>query len=81
MGVLIVPALSAAALFAVLFWNRRHRTSLLAAVLWALYGLYEYAMKMRILCSGDCNIRVDLLVIWPLLLIITAKAIFSALRR
>jgi len=29
-----------------------------------LYGIYEYQAE-RILCSGECNIRIDLLVIYP----------------
>ena len=33
------------------------------ALAWLLYGIYEYAMHERILCSGECNIRVDLLAI------------------
>lgn len=42
-----------------------------AALLWLLYIPYEYAMKFRILCSGECNIRVDLLLIYPVLLFVT----------
>jgi len=30
---------------------------------WPAYLPYEYAMKLRILCSGECNIRVDLLLV------------------
>ena len=38
------------------------------AALWFLYFVYEYSMKYRILCSGECNIRIDLLIVYPLLL-------------
>jgi len=38
------------------------------AVLWAAYAVYEYLMYIRVLCSGECNIRVDLLLIYPALL-------------
>ena len=31
-------------------------------------------MYARILCSGECNIRVDLLLIYPILLIVTLAA-------
>jgi len=34
---------------------------------WVSYGIYEYAMKERLLCSGECDIRIDLLVIYPVL--------------
>ena len=39
------------------------------AALWFLYCLYEYTMKYRILCSGECNIRIDLMVVYPFLLV------------
>lgn len=29
-------------------------------------------MKFRILCSGECNIRIDLLLLYPALIIISA---------
>jgi hypothetical protein len=34
-------------------------------------------MQIRVLCSGECNIRVDLLLIYPILLVYT---IASAIR-
>ena len=40
---------------------------LTTAVLWFSYGIYESLMYLRIICSGECNIRVDLLLIYPLL--------------
>jgi len=40
---------------------------LVLGLAWLLYGIYEYAMQKRILCSGECNIRIDLLVIYPVL--------------
>jgi hypothetical protein len=49
-----------------------------AAVLWLLYGVYESMMYARILCSGECNIRVDLLLIYPILFIVTIAACVSA---
>jgi hypothetical protein len=53
---------------------------LLAAILWAVYTLYEYLMHARVLCSGECNIRVDLLAIYPLLLVLSIIAIVSIIR-
>jgi hypothetical protein len=38
-------------------------------------------MKRRWLCSGECNIRVDLLVIYPALLLGLVVAGISLLRR
>jgi hypothetical protein len=40
---------------------------LFSGFLWILYDIYEYVMYTRILCSGECDIRVDLLLIYPLL--------------
>lgn len=34
---------------------------------WLSYAGYEFLMYQRILCSGDCNIRIDLLLIYPAL--------------
>ena len=44
------------------------RGFLVLAVLWAAYAAYEYLMYIRVLCSGECNIRVDFLLIYPALL-------------
>ena len=46
-----------------------------AAGLWLLYGIYESLVYARILCSGECNIRVDLLLIYPILLFVTGTAV------
>ena len=51
------------------------------AALWALYAVYEYLMYTRVLCSGECNIRVDLLLIYPVLLLLTISGIVSSIRR
>ena len=58
-------------------WFRLSRNGALglAASLWVLYVPYEYLMYRRVLCSGECNIRVDLLVIYPVLLLVTLAAI------
>lgn len=71
MGVLIASpllALAPAALFLVLFAASRGRLVLVTGLLWLAYMPYEYGMKFRILCSGECNIRVDLLLLYPLLI-------------
>ena len=43
--------------------------------LWIGYGIYEYLMQIRVLCSGECNIRVDLLLIYPVLLALTLASL------
>lgn len=50
-------------------WRRSGKAGFLAlALLWAIYAGYETLMYKRVLCSGECNIRVDLLLIYPALL-------------
>lgn len=68
-----------AAFLALFVWSHS-RVALVAALLWALYVPYELAMKHRILCSGECNIRVDLLVIYPVLILMGVLAIVMAVR-
>lgn len=50
-----------------------------AVVLWIGYAAYETWVQAT--CTGECNIRVDLLLIWPLLLAVTVLAIVSAVVR
>jgi hypothetical protein len=52
----------------------------LAGLLWLFYALYEVGMKQRWLCTGECTIRVDLLLIYPVLVIGLAAALVSLLR-
>jgi hypothetical protein len=58
----------------------RHRTPVGVGCVWLLYALYETAMQQRWLCTGECNIRIDLLVIYPVLLIAMVAAGVSLLR-
>ena len=74
-------ALLPSALFAVGYRRTRLRAVLVAAAAWLTYFLYEEGMRRRILCSGECNIRVDLLLIYPILLVISAAAIARWRRR
>ncbi len=53
---------------------------LVAALAWLAYFPYEQAMKMRVLCSGECNIRVDLLLFYPLLAVLSVLALVAFLR-
>lgn len=69
-----------AAAFLVGWRTRRVPLMILAAICWAAYGVYEYAMKLRWLCTGECNIRVDLLLFYPILLIVSAFAIWRFYR-
>lgn len=74
-------ALAPAALFLVLHRRTRRRGVLIVALAWLSYGLYEQGMKSRLLCSGECNIRVDLLLIYPVLAVASLAALLGAARR
>lgn len=60
---------------------RRSATARTAGVFWGLYGVYEYLMYARILCTGECNIRIDLLLLHPALVIVTVLAVLLSVRR
>lgn len=74
-------ALLPAALFLVLHRYWSHRITAVTALLWMGYALYEYGMRRRWLCSGECNIRVDLLLLYPMLIVLSvmsARATYRA---
>ncbi len=60
--------------------NRRSRLATTMGIIWIVYALYELGMRNRILCSGDCNIRIDLLVIYPILVLCSLVAVVAVLR-
>ena len=74
-------ALVPSALFALGSYLKKGPFTGLASALWALYAGYEALMKFRVLCSGECNIRVDLLVLYPSLLLVSLAAIIEFLVR
>ena len=49
-------------------------------VTWLAYLPYEYGMKLRLLCSGDCDIRLDLMVVYPVLLIVSVVGVAVSAR-
>jgi hypothetical protein len=59
----------------------RHRLVTVAATAWLLYAIYEWLMLHRVLCSGECNIRIDLLVLHPALIGVTITALVAGLAR
>jgi len=73
--VMPATALIPAGVFSWLYIKSRSWPCLVATLLWLVYTLYEFGMYLRILCSGECNIRVDLLLIYPLLLLMSLMAL------
>jgi len=67
-------------LYIFLFLHSRQWIQGIAASCWLLYAAYESAMQYGGLCSGECNIRVDLLVIYPILLSISLVGVFMYVR-
>jgi hypothetical protein len=83
MGIFIeYPILAAAIAIALLGlgWRIRRRVAMGVGVVWLLYAFYEFGMKQRWLCTGECNIRIDLLLIYPMLLLGLFAAGVSLLR-
>jgi len=75
-----VLALIPAALSLLMFWRARLTIALVTGLAWLIYAPYEYAMLRRWLCTGECNIRVDLLLIYPALLALTIATIVQSVR-
>jgi hypothetical protein len=69
----IVPA----GIFLALYAASRKFLVLAAASAWLAYFAYEQAMRLRILCSGECNIRIDLIVLYPALLAISLAGLVA----
>ena len=60
------------------FGAGRHPKPLLwAFAAWALYAAWEWLVKVR---TPEANIRIDLLLIWPVLAIVSLVALVRALR-
>lgn len=73
--IILVAALGCGA-----FWiYRKGWIALVTGGGWLAYGLYELWVQKT--CTGECNIRVDLLLIYPLLLVLTLLTLFAAIRQ
>ena len=55
-------------------WRQPRLAVIVATILWLLYAVWEYLIVIEVLCDAKCNIRIDLLLIWPALLIATLFA-------
>jgi hypothetical protein len=76
------PALAAlaGALFLAGYLVSRRPSNAMAAAAWTGYSAYEMAMRLRWLCTGECNIRVDLLLIYPVLFALSLVALVAFAR-
>lgn len=57
--------------------RRRFRSLLIASIAWGVYAAWEWLVQAK---SPEANIRVDLLVIWPILAILSAWALYRVFR-
>jgi hypothetical protein len=57
--------------------GRHPRPLLWAAAAWAVYAAWEWLVKVR---TPEANIRVDLLVLWPVVLVVSIVALVKAAR-
>jgi hypothetical protein len=57
--------------------RRRSRPLLTASCAWGLYAAWEWLVLTM---TPEANIRVDLLIIWPILAIVSAWALYRAAR-
>jgi hypothetical protein len=64
--------------FGVAWFHNRGASPAIAAVAWLAYPPYEYWIQSR--CTGECNIRVDLVLIAPFLLVVSVLAAISLVR-
>ena len=79
---MLFPTIAAVAVALVLgsIWAcTRSRWALLLSATWLSYAGYEFLMFTRVLCTGECNIRVDLLLIYPVLALVTLLGLGCAL--
>jgi hypothetical protein len=71
MNVFAIAAGMMAVILLVAGWQRPRLAVFVAAILWLLYAVYERLVATGVLCDADCNIRVDLVLFFPILLIAT----------
>ncbi len=55
-------------------WQRPRRAVIVSGILWLLYAVWERQVATGVLCDADCNIRADLVFIFPILALATLSA-------
>lgn len=66
-----------AVVFLLSFLLVRQRSMLIAFIAWTVYALWEFIVNVK---TPEADIRVDLLLIWPVLFIISFWAVLRWLR-
>lgn len=70
-------AAAAACYFAVAAIRQPRAGVIVAAIVWLAYAAYEVLIANGTLCDANCNIRVDLILLWPLVWIATLFGIYA----
>jgi hypothetical protein len=73
----VFVAAAAALYFVVAAFQKPRPGVIIAAIVWLLYAGYEFLIANGTLCDAKCNIRVDLLLIWPFVAIASLFGIYS----
>lgn len=73
----VFVAAAVALYFAVAAWRGPRPGVIVAAIVWLLYAVYEYFVANGTLCDANCNIRVDLILLWPLVWIASLFGIYA----
>ena len=80
MNLFVIVAGIMAMILLVLGWERPRVAVIVTAILWLLYAVYERLVATGVLCDANCNIRVDLVLFFPMLGIATFFAYRSYMR-
>lgn len=73
----VIVAVAAACYFLVKASERPRPGVIVAAIVWLLCAGYEFLIANGTLCDANCNIRVDAIVLWPLVWIATLFGIYA----
>jgi hypothetical protein len=74
-------ALIPAIIFGFIYFKSKQSTLIWPISLWILYSIYEELNLLRITCSGECNIRIDLFLIYPILTVISIWGIIKIINK
>jgi hypothetical protein len=72
----VFVAAAVALYFAVTASQKPRPGVIVAAIVWLIYSVYEYFVANGTLCDANCNIRVDLILVWPLVWIATLFGVY-----
>jgi hypothetical protein len=81
MNAFAIAAVMMAVILLVAGAQRPSLAVIVAAILWLLYAVYERLVATGVLCDADCNIRVDLVFLFPILGLATFCAYQSYMGR